>query len=515
MNLTFESILLFAPIAITMMSTAAGSSPVSSDSYDSASSSNSDGGGGGGTGSDSSEQTRGVSNKTLAKTNHLVLMVGHSVLQAFSTSTFAMTYLREHELNPVPHRVIDCASSTATHSCQKRSFAKNFEACQLFEEMPSVTKLEVVCAPAELNDERIESSVVNSIAGLLAHWAKSLNTLKLLFQYEPSSYGTLLDAINGLTELRHLTLEIDQLAAESGGETEDDNTGPNVKSSNSSDVANKKSSPSTASESSLTSKLDLPVLAKLEEFFYRAPNITPQLVDTLKKYGEAACSPLKRIGLGNERGFKGVDLEKMTGKLNSGLAERFVSVPSIQRPFTTEQLSAFLAAYKGITSLTIDAAQLSLVSLSAALAPLHSLLYLRLTNAFFNLGHALAADDAVPASQVNSLPSVRSLTLEIFAKSHTFLQSAHWGQVFPGLTEAKVTNHRTNCAICEGQSRCSFTKPPPEARINCTRLLMEPLKQCSQLLCTYPVNIVGPEQATTTSDHHTADTAGASKCCKH
>lgn len=481
------------------MSTSGNSSSLSSGSEDTSPDS--------GSPSDSSEQDRRGSSKTLAKTNHLVLMVGHSVLQAFSTSTFALTYLREHELNPVPNRVIDCASSTATHSCVKRSFAKNFEACLLFEEMPNVTKLEVIAAPAELHDERIDDTVVHSISSLLAHWSKSLATLKLVFQYEPSSYGSLLEAINGLSEIRHLTLEIDQQAVDANDEEEGSK-------SSSSDVADNKKPPTEEAAKDgkeLVVKLDLPdlpVLAKLEEFFYRAPVITSQLVHNLKKYG----SSLKRIGLGNDRGFKGTHIEMMISSVDKALASRFVYVPPIKRPFSEQQLLAFFSAFNGITSLTLDAAQLSLLTLSTALAPLHALLYLRLTNAFFHLGRPLSADDSTPAEQVRSLASVKSLTLEIFAKSHVFLQSVHWGHVFPELTEAKVTNHRTNCALCEGQSRCSFTKPPPETRVNCTRQLMEPLKQCPQLVCTYPVNIIAPAEK---ASEKVADTAGASKCCKH
>lgn len=422
------------------------------------------------------------------KTNHLVLVFGNAVMQAFSTSTFATAFLREHALDPMPSRAIECASTTETHSCQKRSFPKRIDqnvVCKLYDEMPNVTKLEVLCAPVEFAEECLDTGVATSIMCLASHWSKSLSTLKMLFLYEPEQYSGLLETIANLEALRHLTLEIDQRANREDDEEE------NSKSSKKSDNSEEsRKSSNSESSSKCAVKGDLSVLSKLEEFFYRAPIISQQLIESLKKFGEHENSKLKRIGIGNESGITGPAMDELSSKLSRSLTCRFVYVPAIHRPFSADKLASFAFAFHKITSLDLDSAELSLLTIASCLSPLNELICLRLTNAFTHLEHPLVADDQVPAEQIAQLVSVRSLTVEVFAKSHAVLKSVHWGRVFPGLLEAHVTNRRTNCSLCDGASRTSFTKPSAESKLTCTRHLLSPLKQCPQLQCTFPLDIV-------------------------
>ena len=129
-------------------------------------------------------------------------------------------------------------------------------------------------------------------------------------------------------------------------------------------------------------------------------------------------------------------------KFTDNLSARFVHVPAIRRPYHVEKLATFLNKFHAITSLDTDAAKLSLVTLAKCLAPLNELICLPLTNAFAKLEAPISAEDQMLPENVAQLESVRSLTLEVFAKSHNALQSAHWGRIFAGLLEAKVTKDK-------------------------------------------------------------------------
>ena len=386
------------------------------------------------------------------QTNHLVLCLGSELISAYCKSTFAISYDREQAL--APPGPLACASRTANHHCQKHVYPQLDQQtiCKLFEQMPNVTKLELRCAVEEITDFRLDDSLTDSVISLIEHWAESILTLRLWFQYGPSNLADLVTTINQLSLLKHLTLEI-------------------------------------VENSSPFEILDLSILSRLEEFFFSYPIFSEKLLELLAKYA-VTNTKLKRISLRIDKGITEQDINTLK-RIILNIATCVIQLPEIHRPFKVDTLNSFFVSFHSLTSLDIDCASLSLAVLANCLAPLNSLIILRLLNAFAQLERSLVVEDqSFTTDNIARLSSILCLTIELFATSHNTLHSDLWSWVFPSVQEVVVTNHATNCAICDRASLTGLSKPSMDTKIECIRMLMAPLKKCSCLKKTAPVDIV-------------------------
>ncbi|KAI2796842.1 hypothetical protein BLOT_014539 [Blomia tropicalis] len=339
--------------------------------------------------------------------------------------------------------------------------------------MPNVTKLEVICAAINLDDSELDNECLRALESLIQHWSPTLITLRLWFQFEPNDYQHLLRTINTLTSIRYLTLEV--VAKNSIEDTMEE------------EEEDGKTSEPCECISKLDDEFDLPLLSRLEEFYYHPTNLSESFFKTLTKYVTFPDSPLNRIGIRTERGITENDMGQFFA-LSTELSTRFIHVPHIRRPFNPESLTKFFNHCNALTSVDLDAASLSLEQLVISLSPLTSLLWLRLTNAFSRLGRTISNEDRNPMpAQLNS---VRGLMVELLATKHTVLQSIHWPFIFPSLTELTVINRTGICSMCSRAAHLGLTKDTSQQRLDCIRYLMEPFRKCPQLQRSFPVNIL-------------------------
>jgi len=158
--------------------------------------------------------------------------------------------------------------------------------------LPNVVHLEISVANESL-------SVIQLITQLLSgSWRNQLVSLKLWCQFDSSPHEvnrlkvsliSLVDSINQLTALDHLTIDIGHSFFDSdlGGPTVDQDS-----------IAEQQSLP----------KFDLPILARLKEFYFNSYDfIGGFIVDALRRHTCYFNPPLTKIGTGN---FRYADIEK-------------------------------------------------------------------------------------------------------------------------------------------------------------------------------------------------------------
>lgn len=142
------------------------------------------------------------------------------------------------------------------------------------------------CARLEISISDVDSSLCNQLVYLLESWSATLICLKLWIRFSltdrlsltakniiSSDLFRLVAKVNSLPHLNHLTLDIHNqltLGIESQ-ELEDDN---------------------------LDVQIELPILARLKEFYFYSLNGADSLVNSLQKYAEKN-EKLKKIGLRN------------------------------------------------------------------------------------------------------------------------------------------------------------------------------------------------------------------------
>lgn len=237
--------------------------------------------------------------------------------------------------------------------------------------------------------------------------------------------------------------------------------------------------------SKVNRSFNLPILGQLEQFaFYSDDDNTVFLLDLLRSYVPSNQFP-QRISILNP-----ITKDTFTDFLRLSNPGKFTALclklPGFDLAPQVQALASFTERFTSLTSLELISGMVGLLELSHSLAGLFQLTHLKLFS-----GPAKWTENNTSSFDLYPLPSISSLSLDIWLTSHRDMYFAHFGTVFPSVKWLRIRPHYYNssrnkrlnaCPVCFGSlsTREEFQR--------CIQLLVQPwLDQCTTLksLLTY------------------------------
>lgn len=376
------------------------------------------------------------------------ILVGRNALDLISESRFVIPHLDKivdeqgKQLYPPQHGSIFIQLKTLSLNWKMVHF--------LADSFPNIIDLEMVL-------KEVSSSAIDHVIYLLHFWIARLQTVKIYCRFSSEVRRStvsdrlyrLLDILNSLPSIRLLTLVFD---------TRFVFVEPNV-----------------------SYQIYLPVLSRLEEFYFATVDEPQCLLNSLERFA-IKNRKLRKIGIASYIDANNVHSHERFLSINHRLVSRFRQLFIMKPPVDSEYLFKFCSVYTSLTSIKIFNIALTLSQLAATLVPLHSLVHLGFAIKFFRKA-PFFKDDLVPANKIPQLPSIKVLTLNVSLKSHTDLHSRHLGHIFSGLQVLQINHDFFHCITC----KCDHYRKTSKVKCKeCMVELLSPWKQqCLQLKFIY------------------------------